>query len=175
MASPIIETTALIVLTRMQNDRDEDGRGDVCDNCPEMPNPAQEDGDGDRVGDTCDSCPDIANPDQEDVDRDGTGDACDDCQDVDQDDVCDDGDLCPDSNLSATVSIRGCDSEVVNAEVADGCSMNDLIEECVGEEENHGSFVSCVARLTNAWKKAGLITGKEKGAMQSCAARSDVP
>jgi hypothetical protein len=159
----------------VQSDRDEDGRGDVCDNCPEMPNPAQEDGDGDRVGDTCDSCPDIANPDQEDVDRDGTGDACDDCQDVDQDDVCDDGDLCPGSNLSARVLVRGCDSEVVNAEVADGCSMNDLIEECAGEEENHGSFVSCVARLTNAWKKAGLITGKEKGAMQSCAARSDVP
>jgi hypothetical protein len=157
-----------------QNDRDGDGKGDVCDNCPETPNPEQEDGDGDGVGDICDGCPGIPDPGQEDADRDGIGDACDDCLDIDQDAVCDNEDRCPDSNLSTTVSIRGCDSEVVNEEFPDGCSMNDRIAECVGEEENHGSFVSCVARLTNVWKKAGLITGKEKGAMQSCAARSDV-
>jgi len=158
-----------------QNDRDGDATGDVCDNCPETPNPEQEDRDGDGVGDTCDNCPEIANPDQEDADRDGFGNACDACLDVDQDDVCDDGDLCPDSNLFTRVLVKGCDSEVVNAEFPDGCSMNDLIGACAGEEENHGSLVSCVAHLTNAWKKAGLITGKEKGAIQSCAARSDGP
>jgi hypothetical protein len=159
-----------------QNDMDGDETGDICDNCPETPNPEQEDVDGDGVGDSCDSCSEILNPDQEDSDRDGIGDACDDCLDVDQDDVCDDEDRCPDSNLSTRVSIRGCDSEFVNIDVAeDGCSMNDLIEQCAGEEENHGSFVSCVAHLTNAWKKDGLITGKEKGAIQSCVARLDVP
>jgi len=158
-----------------QNDRDDDGRGDVCDNCPETPNPEQDDGDGDGAGDTCDSCPEIPDPDQEDADRDGIGDACDDCQDVDQDDVCDAGDRCPDSDLSATVSVRGCDSGVANTEVADGCWMHELIGECAADEEKpHGSFVSCVTQRTNAWKKEGLITGREKGAIQSCAARSDV-
>jgi hypothetical protein len=159
-----------------QNDMDGDERGDFCDNCPEIPNPDQEDTDRDGIGDACDGCPKIPNPDQEDADRDGIGDACDDCQDVDQDVVCDDGDRCHGSNPLTTVSIRGCDSEVVNREVADGCWMNDLIGECAAdEEENHGSLVSCVAHLTNGWKKVGLITGREKGAMQSCAARSDVP
>ena len=158
-----------------QNDMDGDERGDVCDNCPETPNSEQEDRDGDGVGYTCDNCPAIPNPDQEDADWDGIGDVCDDCQDVDQDGACDEEDRCPDSNLSSRVSIRGCDSEFVNRDVADGCSMNDLLGECVDEGNNHGSFVSCVARLTNAWKKAGLITGQEKGAIQSCAARSDFP
>jgi hypothetical protein len=134
-----------------------------------------EDLDEDGITDDQDNCPDTANPDQEDADRDGFGDVCDDCLDVDQDDVCDDEDRCPDSYLSGRVLVRGCDSEVANADVADGCSMNDLIGECVGEEENHGSFVSCVTHCTNAWKKAGLITGKEKGAIQSCAARLDIP
>jgi hypothetical protein len=158
-----------------QSNMDDDEKGDVCDNCPEMANPEQEDRDGDGVGYVCDNCPGTPNPDQEDADRDGIGDVCDDCLDIDQDDVCDNEDRCPDSDLSATVSIKGCDSGVANDEdVEDGCSMNDLIGRCAGEEENHGSFVSCVAYCTNAWKKEGWITGKDKGAIQSCAAQSDV-
>lgn len=34
------------------------------------------DRDGDGVGDSCDNCPDSANLDQKDADRDGVGDAC---------------------------------------------------------------------------------------------------
>jgi hypothetical protein len=37
---------------------------------------------------------------------------------------------------------------------------------------NHGQFVSCVAHLLNSLKSDGRITGGEKGALQSCAARS---
>ena len=37
---------------------------------------------------------------------------------------------------------------------------------------NHGQFVSCVASLLNRLKNEGAITGKEKGAIQSCAAKS---
>jgi hypothetical protein len=29
-----------------------------------------------------------------------------------------------------------------------------------------------VAKLTDGWKKAGLITGRDEGAITSCAARS---
>jgi thrombospondin type 3 repeat protein len=35
-------------------DTDGDGIGDICDNCPEVPNPGQEDRDGDGRGDVCD-------------------------------------------------------------------------------------------------------------------------
>jgi len=49
------------------------------DNCPGVPNPAQEDADGDGRGDACDSCPQISNAGQEDADGDGIGDVCDLC------------------------------------------------------------------------------------------------
>ncbi|MGA1864886.1 MAG: hypothetical protein ACMUHX_07480, partial [bacterium] len=34
---------------------DGDGVGDVCDNCPDYPNPDQADSDGDNTGDSCDT------------------------------------------------------------------------------------------------------------------------
>jgi hypothetical protein len=40
---------------------------------------------------------------------------------------------------------------------------------------NHGQFVSCVSHMTNDLKKAGTITGQQKGAIQSCAAQADIP
>ena len=68
-----------------------------------------------------------------------------------------------------------CDTWVTNEIVAEGSTMNDLIAQCAEGAKNHGRFVSCVAHLTNDWKKAGLISGKEKGKIQKCAARSDIP
>ena len=64
---------------------DEDGVGDVCDNCPYSANPNQEDGDEDGFGDICDNCSDEYNPNQEDADSDGIGDGCDECTDTDGD------------------------------------------------------------------------------------------
>lgn len=96
--------------------------------------------------------------------------------------TCDaDGDGCPDdmdphpnSNVDPTVVIDGCDSGVDNVFI--GCStMNDLIADCAAAAGNHDDFVSCVAHLTNDWNAAGLITGKEKGAIQRCAAQSNIP
>lgn len=60
-----------------QYDRDHDGIGDACDNCPQTPGVDQTDGDGDGHGDLCDNCPALANPDQRDGDGDGAGDLCD--------------------------------------------------------------------------------------------------
>jgi len=39
---------------RVLHDQDVDGVGDMCDNCPEAPNPDQADADADRYGEACD-------------------------------------------------------------------------------------------------------------------------
>ena len=93
--------------------------------------------------------------------------------DSDGDGVNDDVDLCPDSDLRDTVWIGDCDSGVSNSLDADGCSLADIISQVNPEGQNHGAYVSSMARLLNSLKKAGIITGKEKGALQSCAAQSN--
>ncbi|MBI3447292.1 MAG: choice-of-anchor D domain-containing protein [Acidobacteria bacterium] len=62
-----------------QDDTDHDGRGDVCDNCVTTVNPTQVDLDGDGAGDACDVCPSVIDPAQADRDGDGDGDLCDNC------------------------------------------------------------------------------------------------
>jgi hypothetical protein len=80
-------------------------------------------------------------------------------------------------DVDATVIIDGCDTGVLNAVVdAETLStISDLISQCAAGATNHGGFVSCVAKVTNALKKAGMITGDEKDAIQSCAAESSIP
>jgi len=77
----------------IDDDYDQDGRGDVSDNCPYTWNQDQVDSDGDGAGDACDTCPALANPDQVDTDLDGVGNACD--NDDDNDLVLDAQDACP--------------------------------------------------------------------------------
>ena len=85
-------------------DRDGDGFGDECDNCPEVSNPDQNDSDKDGVGDVCDNCPYVKNQNQKDSDRDGFGDVCDKCEnfddslDMDKDGVPDGCDKCDNFN-----------------------------------------------------------------------------
>ncbi len=76
---------------------------------------------------------------------------------------------------ACTVIIDGCDSGVPNKLTPSGSLMSCDIAACAASAENHGQFVSCVAALTNAWKAAGLITGAQKGAIQSCAAGANIP
>jgi hypothetical protein len=95
--------------------------------------------------------------------------------DTDGDGIPDDVDNCPESNLEQTIIIAGCDSGVENLLFEDGCTMSDLIAECADGANNHGKFVSCVSHLTNDWKNQNLISGEEKGAIQSCAAQADIP
>lgn len=75
---PYTQDNCWLVFNRDQQDTDDDGVGDVCDNCP-GPNPDQADVDADGRGDACDNCPNTPNPDQADADADGIGDACDNC------------------------------------------------------------------------------------------------
>ena len=96
-------------------------------------------------------------------------------QDSDDDGVDDADDACPDSDLSASIVIDGCDTGVENLLFEDGCTMADRIALCADEASKHGEFVSCVAHLTNEWRRSRLITGQEKGRIQRCAAQASIP
>jgi hypothetical protein len=97
------------------------------------------------------------------------------CKDADGDGVLDGNDACPNSIVTATVVIDGCNSGVPNTVLANGCSISDKIAECAANASNHGEFVSCVAHLTNDLKQAGIMTNQQKGAIQNCAAHADIP
>jgi hypothetical protein len=131
------------------------------------------DADGDRVPDRADNCPQLFNPDQADHDGDGQGDVCDD--DDDNDGFADDVDACVLSDLGPTVVIDGCDSATPNLLGADGCTFSDEIAGAAAEAANHGGFVSSVAHLMNAARRAGLISGAQKGSVVRCAAGSALP
>ena len=95
--------------------------------------------------------------------------------DSDGDGVLDSDDACPNSDLAPTVVIDGCDSGVANALDATGCTISDLIAGVAAGAKNHGGFVSGVAHLLNDLKKAGVISGSDKGAIQRCAAQANLP
>lgn len=91
-----------------------------------------------------------------------------------------DGDGVPDGRdaclgSTATVVIDGCDSGVANDVFADGCTVSDAVNACAAGASNHGAFVSCVAKVTNNFKKQGLLTGSEKDAIQGCAGGANIP
>jgi hypothetical protein len=94
--------------------------------------------------------------------------------DTDGDGVVDTDDNCPNSIASPTIVLNGCDSGVPNTVFPSGCTISDLIAACAEGAINHGQFVSCVSHVTNDLKKAGTITGQQKGAIQSCAAQADI-
>lgn len=95
--------------------------------------------------------------------------------DADGDGFVDDEDCNPNSNRAATIIIGGNNSGVPNTLFDGGCTSSDLIANLAATAGNHGAFVSAVSDLTNDWKKSGLITGQQKGAIQSAAAKSKIP
>lgn len=93
--------------------------------------------------------------------------------DIDGDGIFDDQDVCPESDISNTIVIRGCDSGVPNIVQENGCSLTDDILSCENPDENHGLFVSCISQLTNVLKKQERISNQDKGNIQNCAGQTN--
>jgi len=71
-----------------------------------------------------------------------------------------------------SIVINGCDTGVADT-LVEGKRISEYIEDIYIEAKNHGQFVRGVALLTNDLMKAGIITGEEKGKIQSCAAQAN--
>ena len=95
--------------------------------------------------------------------------------DADLDGVADGNDCEPHSDLLPTIVINGCDTGVTNTLFANGCTVSDLVSHIAANSNNHGNFVNGVAHLTDELRNAGLISGNQKGKIQSCAAGSNLP
>ncbi len=80
---------------------------------------------------------------------------------------------------SDAFEIDGCDTGVDDrlVETEQGMiPLSALIAACEeGPPRNHGQYVKCVSQTTNRLKKNGEISGKEKGKIQKCAAKANIP
>jgi hypothetical protein len=95
--------------------------------------------------------------------------------DADGDGFADDEDCNPNSDVRPTIIIGDIDTGVPNTLFGTGCTSSDLITQLAAAARNQGQFVSAVAQLTNQWVAEGLITGRQKGAIESAAARFRLP
>jgi hypothetical protein len=152
---------------------DSDGDG-VGDNTDAFPNDSSEtaDSDGDGVGDNTDAFPNDSS-ETVDSDGDGIGDNSDlypddptngGGNDSDGDGIDDANDPFPDSDSSLTITINGSLSSVANREVGNGATLADLINAAV---HDCTTKTACMRSKLNNLKKQGIVTGREKGMLQS--------
>jgi hypothetical protein len=92
--------------------------------------------------------------------------------DNDGDGVNNDDDAYPDSNMNPTVGLGACVTTVANQVLPNGATFNDLLAATAADATSHGALVHAVTQLSNGWKHAGLISGRDHGAITSCVARS---
>jgi hypothetical protein len=74
---------------------------------------------------------------------------------------------------TTTIIIDGRDTGVDDFEY-EGELVSELLSAYASGAKNHGDYVSRVARLTSDLKKAGLLTGAQKGLIVSYAAQSSI-
>jgi hypothetical protein len=70
-----------------------------------------------------------------------------------------------------TLKIGSCDTGVPNA-LPNGELLHIGVEACAASASNRGRFVSCVSKLTDSARDAGLLPVDSHGAVQRCAARA---
>lgn len=75
---------------------------------------------------------------------------------------------------STYLEIDGCGVGIPDLEY-NGQSLSEIVDKCAVDARNHGKFVSCVNKIANQLKKEHMISGKEKGKITSCAAKSSLP
>lgn len=73
--------------------------------------------------------------------------------------------------VPTTIVIDGVDTRIDDFQYQ-GKLVSKHLDDCAAAARNHGDYVSCVAKLTNALVKAGLLTGKQKGIIMDAAAMS---
>jgi len=155
-------TPVLAHLCTFSPDFDDDTVGDICDNCPEVPNEEQQNSDPDMWGDACDPCPweydNTVADDYADFDEDMIGDWCDNCveepnweqDDYDNDAVGDACDNCVEiynegqANSDADEWGDACDNcmYLANPDQADGDEdgKGDACDECPGEPDDYSEY-----------------------------------
>lgn len=94
--------------------------------------------------------------------------------DDDGDGVNNDVDAYPNSNVDPTVRVGTCGTGVTNQVMPNGATFNDLLGAAIAGSSNHGGKVVAVVGLAGSWKRSGLITGRQFGAIVSCVARLKV-
>jgi hypothetical protein len=87
---------------------------------------------------------------------------------TDRDTVHDGRDLCLGSNTAPTVVVQSCDSGVSNTVGATGCTIADVVGACDHLKESWLQDV-CVLAATTVMRKAGVLTGAQASAINSCA------
>ena len=72
-----------------------------------------------------------------------------------------------------TIIIDGFDTGIPDF-VYNGKLVSQQLADCAAVAKNHGAYVSCVTKLTNALKKAGLLTDTQKAVIMRFAAQSSI-
>ena len=182
-------------------DCDGDGIPNGQDTCNNLDPNADCDNDG--IPNSTDTCNNL-DPNA-DCDNDGIPNGVDTCNnldplaDCDGDGVANGVDQCPATDVGGDLTIGVCVLPGFGDTILPtGCSVAEsiaqTINDCAGAPapskpnkkggpsgpggsgpKNHGQFVSCVAHATNALKKLKIISGSQKGEIQSCAAQSPIP
>ena len=73
----------------------------------------------------------------------------------------------------STIIIDGSDTGIPDF-VYNGKLVSQHLAHCAAVAKNHGAYVSCVTKLTNALKKAGLLTDTQKALIMRIAAKSSI-
>src|SRR6187431_787919 len=94
--------------------------------------------------------------------------------DADVDGVQDSDDQCANTVLGGTVVVGTCDSGVANSVLSSGCSIVQEVDKCGASAATHDEFTQCVADFSDTIK-GSLLSGKQKGAIQKCAAKANIP
>jgi hypothetical protein len=93
--------------------------------------------------------------------------------DADNDGIANDVDCEANSDLSATLSIQGCDAGVPNPLFTTGCTLSDLIAHIGANAPNHGQFMKGVGQLVKDLISQHVLTVNQREGITECAAASD--